>query len=531
MPSPLRITVDDADWQYKWTDDRCIRWCNAPGRTGTRENGDPRAVRAEMCRPGARLTAGEPTEPPSGAVDDGSDVVPGESSDGDEAVIGEVDDGRDGTAGEAYGFPERLWRTVAEHRPPGLPEQRAFRSPLRGPWLTSVLGFLLLISLPLVALTGLLDYIAYGPQLHQSIPAHVGFLHLPYFNWPTRPAWLFQLTEGLHVTLGLVLVPVVLAKLWSVMPKLFTWPPLRSVAELLERVSLVMIVGGIVFEMATGILNIQYDYLFGFNFYTAHYFGAWVFMTGFVVHVTLKLPTMVRSLRSRSLVDELRTPLSRTEPEPPDDDGLVAPDPAPPTLSRRGALAVVGGGSLLIAVLTVGQSIGGVAREAALLIPRGRSYGDGPNDFQINKTAVAASIEPSTTGAAWRLSLTGGAHEVMLDRASLMAMHQHTADLPIACVEGWSTTQRWTGVRLADLARLAGVPHPAKAHVQSLEGGGGFSEAWLQQNQVLDSDALLALCVNGVDLSPDHGYPARVIVPALPGVHCTKWVRSIEFVR
>jgi len=531
MPSPLRITVDDADWQYKWTDDRCIRWCNAPGRTGTRENGDPRAVRAEMCRPGARLTAGEPTEPPSGAVDDGSDVVPGESSDGDEAVIGEVDDGRDGTAGEAYGFPERLWRTVAEHRPPGLPEQRAFRSPLRGPWLTSVLGFLLLISLPLVALTGLLDYIAYGPQLHQSIPAHVGFLHLPYFNWPTRPAWLFQLTEGLHVTLGLVLVPVVLAKLWSVMPKLFTWPPLRSVAELLERVSLVMIVGGIVFEMATGILNIQYDYLFGFNFYTAHYFGAWVFMTGFVVHVTLKLPTMVRSLRSRSLVDELRTPLSRTEPEPPDDDGLVAPDPAPPTLSRRGALAVVGGGSLLIAVLTAGQSIGGVAREAALLIPRGRSYGDGPNDFQINKTAVAASIEPSTTGAAWRLSLTGGAHEVVLDRASLMAMHQHTADLPIACVEGWSTTQRWTGVRLADLARLAGVPHPAKAHVQSLEGGGGFSEAWLQQNQVLDSDALLALCVNGVDLSPDHGYPARVIVPALPGVHCTKWVRSIEFVR
>jgi len=35
--------------------------------------------------------------------------------------------------------------------------------------------------------------------------------------------------------------------------------------------------------------------------------------------------------------------------------------------------------------------------------------------------------------------------------------------------------------------------------------------------------------VNGVDLSPDHGYPARIIVPALPGVHCTKWVRTIEF--
>jgi len=36
--------------------------------------------------------------------------------------------------------------------------------------------------------------------------------------------------------------------------------------------------------------------------------------------------------------------------------------------------------------------------------------------------------------------------------------------------------------------------------------------------------------VNGSDLSLDHGFPARVIVPALPGVHNTKWVRSITFV-
>ena len=29
-------------------------------------------------------------------------------------------------------------------------------------------------------------------------------------------------------------------------------------------------------------------------------------------------------------------------------------------------------------------------------------------------------------------------------------------------------------------------------------------------------------------LSLDHGYPARVIIPALPGVHNTKWVSRIE---
>ena len=261
----------------------------------------------------AGVLAADPAAVGSEMLETADAVSGSEDVSGDQAV----DDGQ-------FGFPEGLWRRLAAHQPPGMPTRRVWRSPLRGPWLTSVLGFLLLISLPLVIVTGLLDWIAYGPQFHQSNPAHVGFLHLPYFDWPDHPAWLFQLTEGLHVVLGLVLVPVVLAKLWSVMPKLFVWPPARSVANLLERVSLIMIVGGIVFEMATGILNIQYDYIFGFSFYTAHYFGAWVFIIGFVVHVSLKLPTMVRSLRSRSLRAELHNSLADTRPEPPDPDGLVA---------------------------------------------------------------------------------------------------------------------------------------------------------------------------------------------------------------
>ena len=108
-------------------------------------------------------------------------------------------------------------------------------------------------------------------------------------------------------------------------------------------------------------------------------------------------------------------------------------------------------------------------------------------------------------------------------------MTQHTAELPIACVEGWSTTQSWTGVPLAELAALAGVPAPRSAEIISIEQGGPFGRAVLQGNQALHPDSLLALKVNGVDLSLDHGYPARVIVPALPGVHNTKWVARIVF--
>ncbi|OBK06291.1 hypothetical protein A9W96_14130 [Mycobacterium sp. 1245852.3] len=404
-----------------------------------------------------------------------------------------------------------------------------WRSPLRGPWLTSVFGSVLLMTLPIVILTGLLSYIAYGPRLGQAIPADVGWLKLPTFDWPTRPSWLYRLTQGLHVGLGLVLIPVVLAKLWSVIPRLFVWPPARSIAQLLERVSLLMLVGGILFEIVTGVLNIQYDYIFGFSFYTAHYFGAWVFITGFVMHVAIKGPRMWAGLRSISPRDVLRTGRAGTRAQAFEPDGLVAPEPRPATMSRRGALALVGGGALFMAVITAGQTLGGYARPAALLLPRGRTRGSEPNGFEVNRTATAAGISARDTGDGWRITLTGGPRPVALDRAALLAMPQHTAVLPIACVEGWSTTQTWTGVRLADLARLAGAPAPDSARVSSLERSGAFAAATLQRNQVLHPDALLALRVNGADLSPDHGFPARIVVPALPGVHNTKWVASIAF--
>jgi DMSO/TMAO reductase YedYZ molybdopterin-dependent catalytic subunit len=349
---------------------------------------------------GDDASPGGPSVPP----EQPHEPVPGDAARSDDAGAG---GGADQTgepnavSGPApdYGFPVAVWRMMERHRPPGLGRSRLWRSPLRGPWLTSVFGAVLLVGLPIVIVTGLLSYIAYGPQFGQAIPADVGGLHLPYFDWPTRPSWLYRLTEGLHVGIGLVLVPVVLAKLWSVVPKLFSWPPARSLAQVVERLSLLLLVGGILFEIVTGVLNIQYDYVFEFSFYTGHYFAAWVFLSAFVVHVAVKLPRLVTSLRSRSFRAEMRTPRTETRPEPPDPDGLVAADPAEPTLSRRGALMVAGGGSVMVAGLTAGQIIGGITRGTAVLLPRGRSYGQGPTDFQVNRTAVAAGIAPAWVGA------------------------------------------------------------------------------------------------------------------------------------
>jgi DMSO/TMAO reductase YedYZ molybdopterin-dependent catalytic subunit len=420
--------------------------------------------------------------------------------------------------------------------PPG-PFRRSFwRSPIRGPWLTSVFGLVLLVSIPVVVVTGLLSYAAYNPDLSpvNDETAGKGLLGFYLFSWPTHPVWLYRLNQGVHVTLGLALVPILLFKLWSVLPKLFEWPPLRSPAHLLERLSLFLLVGGAVFEFATGILNIQTWYKFPGSFYPLHLYGAWVFTAAVVVHVALKLPAMIRALRSRNLIRELRTNLARTRPESPDAGYLVSPAPAAPTISRRGVLAFAGAGSLLVAALSVGQALGGPLRRTALLAPRGQEAPGGPGNFQVNRTAAFAGIKESETGEAWRLTLASngqaGHVPVVLRRADLLHMEQHTASLPIACVEGWSTdNQAWTGVRLSDLARLAGVSRPLSVLVRSLERGGAFRQAVLSAEQIMNPDSLLALRVNGADLTPDHGYPARVIVPANPGVHNTKWVASMTF--
>jgi DMSO/TMAO reductase YedYZ molybdopterin-dependent catalytic subunit len=352
------------------------------------------------------------------------------------------------------------------------------------------------------------------------------------FDWPTHPYWLYRVTQGVHVTLGLVLIPVLLGKLWSVIPKLFAWPPVRSVSHLIERASLLLLVGGAVFEFVTGIMNIQYFYRFPGSFYVLHLYGAWVFIAAFVVHVGMKFPKMVRALRSRRMRDVLRADIEHTEPEPPDPDHLVSPAPARPTMSRRGAIGLVGASSLTIFVVTAGQSIGGWTRRLALLAPRDADVSSGPNGFQINKRAAEVGIKPEETGSSWRLAISAStsARVTSLSRAQLLAMPQHTASLPIACVEGWSSgNQKWSGIRLRDLAAMSGVPSPVALRVTSLQKGGEFSQVTLRGNQVMNGDSLLALTVNDVDLSMDHGFPARVIVPANPGVHNTKWVSQLTF--
>ena len=82
---------------------------------------------------------------------------------------------------------------------------------------------------------------------------------------------------------------------------------------------------------------------------------------------------------------------------------------------------------------------------------------------------------------------------------------------------------------LVDL--VGGADRLHYVQVDSLQRHGEFRSARLTRGQALDSDTLLALRVDGIDLPVDHGFPARVIVPGAPGVHATKWVAAIRVVR
>ncbi len=404
-----------------------------------------------------------------------------------------------------------------------------WRSPLRGPWLTSFLGTLLVPTITVIAVSGFISHWAYHPELAGNATINPAFDIPVFFQLPQSwPSWDYAFTQSTHVTLGLMTVPLVLAKLWSVIPKLFTRPMVRNLAGALERLSLLLLVGSVLVEFATGILAVEYYYPLRFDFYAIHYYGAWIFGTVFVLHACVKLPTVRRAYQDRGVLKPLRASLRETKPEPAGSSELAPVNPASPTISRRGLLAMVGGASLTIFAVQAGESIGGPFRRLALMAPRGRVFGTGPNDFQVNTTAATAKISQVATSSAWRLEVVG-ATTVSLSREQLLAMAQSTEALTIACTEGWSTTQHWTGVRLIDLARLVDAPPGAILRAVSVQSEGPNRYASLAHEQYSDERALLALRVNGADLSPDHGYPARVIVSGGPGVHNTKWVRELRF--
>lgn len=100
--------------------------------------------------------------------------------------------------------------------------------------------------------------------------SHWGQSRDPWIAFPARPAGLYRVTQGLHVTSGVMAIPILMAKLWVVVPRFFHPPRLRSVARTVERLALFLLVAGGVFMLVTGLLNVAAWYPWQFFFTDVH---------------------------------------------------------------------------------------------------------------------------------------------------------------------------------------------------------------------------------------------------------------------
>lgn len=366
----------------------------------------------------------------------------------------------------------------------------AFRGHLHDERTASLIGTALGIAFATAFLTGLISHELQHPAA--------------WFPLPTRPVWFYRATQGLHVASGTAAIPLLLAKLWTVYPKLFAWPPLKSVAHGLERLSIAVLVAGSIFELATGLLNAAQWYPWHFDFTKTHFWVAWVTVGALLVHIAVKAPAIARGWRRPTVP--------------------VTTEERATTVSRRAMLTATGLAVGVVTVTTVGQSINSL-RSVDLLAPRDPSFG--PQGIPINKTAAQAGVIAAAFRPDYRLTVSGPT-PLQLTLDQLNNLPQYEAVLPIACVEGWSADGHWAGVRLRDLLDQADVPSDADIRIVSLQPGGPYAVTTMQHVYARDPLTLLALRLGGEPLSIDHGYPARIIAPGRPGVLQTKWVSRIE---
>ncbi|MFJ3906329.1 molybdopterin-dependent oxidoreductase [Streptomyces sp. NPDC090025] len=379
----------------------------------------------------------------------------------------------------------------AEGHPPPVPLP-VFHGRLHDPRTATAVGRWLGLAFLVCFLTGLVSHYLQHPP---------GWLA---DDLPARPAWGYRFTQGLHVASGLAAIVLLLVKLWAVYPRLFAWPPVRSVRHALERLSIALLVAAAVFELVTGLLNIVEWYPWPFSFVPVHFAVGWLVTGALLLHIAVKSPEIVAHWSHRS-------PGTLELPE------ADAPD-------RRSLLLGMGAAVGAVTLTTVGQSFTPL-KSLDLLAPRQPDHG--PQGLPVNRTAAAAGVTAARLGG-WRLEVLGPRpYTLTLD--DLRALPLSRVRLPIACVEGWSVNADWEGVRVRDLiVRAGGDPGRAALRVTSLEVSGSYRVMDMGATYADDPSTLLALALNGQRLSLDHGFPARIIAPNRPGVLQTKWVHRLE---
>jgi Sulfite oxidase and related enzymes len=154
-----------------------------------------------------------------------------------------------------------------------------------------------------------------------------------------------------------------------------------------------------------------------------------------------------------------------------------------------------------------------------------------PNQHYIKKFIYYAALGiPKIDIEKWRLRITGEVERpIELTYNELLSMINVKYVRDFHCVTGWSVKDvEWEGVKIRDLAKMAGVKDTAEWVVfQSADG----YDSIVPIEDALSEDAIIALRMNGKPLDIKSGYPARPIIPHLYGWKSAKWLTTIEFAK
>ncbi len=128
----------------------------------------------------------------------------------------------------------------------------------------------------------------------------------------------------------------------------------------------------------------------------------------------------------------------------------------------------------------------------------------------------------------WDLKVFGEVeNELRLDYGELRALPTKEVVADIHCVTGWSRLgDTWTGVAIQEVLRRV----EPKAGAQYVMAHCEYGYTTSIPLPVLDAeDVLLCTGWNGQDLTVEHGYPLRLLVPKKYLWKSAKWLRGLEF--
>lgn len=148
--------------------------------------------------------------------------------------------------------------------------------------------------------------------------------------------------------------------------------------------------------------------------------------------------------------------------------------------------------------------------------------------FPVYYISRTLPVWDETVRGPWSLEVSGLVRQPLkLSLDDLLKLEQTRHRVNHYCVEGWTAVAEWGGVRVSELARLAGVMPDAK-YVDFQSFDDGYHESW-DIDSALHRQTLIACAMDGRLLSPAHGAPARLHSPIKLGYKSTKFLTRVVF--